>query len=166
VKSVAFSADGTRIVSGSHDNTMRVWDANTGASLSELTGHSSAVTFVAFSVDDTRIVSRTYNQCFVWCLTPTGYTRHHPSAQKLSDNQPAFSNNQAFVSASVDEKGWLWVLERSWRRLCWLPPNRRMDHLYSLTESIAYHRPMVVVGSDEGIVTILDISSFVDFVYI
>ena len=31
VNCVAFSSDGTRIVSGSNDNSVRVWDASTGA---------------------------------------------------------------------------------------------------------------------------------------
>ena len=31
VSSVCFSADGTRIVSGSYDNTVRIWNAVTGA---------------------------------------------------------------------------------------------------------------------------------------
>ena len=34
--SVAFSGDGTRIISGSSDNSMRVWDASTGAELKTL----------------------------------------------------------------------------------------------------------------------------------
>lgn len=33
VRSVAFSADGRRIVSGSDDNSVRVWDAASGAAL-------------------------------------------------------------------------------------------------------------------------------------
>jgi WD40 repeat protein len=30
IASVAWSGDGRHIVSGSHDNTVRVWDADTG----------------------------------------------------------------------------------------------------------------------------------------
>jgi WD40 repeat protein len=44
VWSVSFSPDGTRIVSGSSDSTVRVWDAATGLPLGEpFQGHTSEV---------------------------------------------------------------------------------------------------------------------------
>ncbi|KIL54678.1 hypothetical protein M378DRAFT_92097 [Amanita muscaria Koide BX008] len=59
VTSVAFSHDGSKIiVSGSDDNTIRVWDANTGVEmLPPLRGHDDCVTSVAFSHDGSKIVS-------------------------------------------------------------------------------------------------------------
>jgi len=52
------SPDGTRIVSGSIDKTMRVWDALSGNEvISPLHGHKGSVQSVAFSPDGTRIVS-------------------------------------------------------------------------------------------------------------
>src|SRR5262249_51786708 len=57
VSSVAFSPDGTRIVTGSQDMTAKVWDARTGTPLLTLKGHTRTVTSVAFSPDGTRIVT-------------------------------------------------------------------------------------------------------------
>jgi WD40 repeat protein len=38
VYAVAYSPDGSRIVSGSYDNTLKIWDANSGKLLSYLLG--------------------------------------------------------------------------------------------------------------------------------
>lgn len=58
VRSVAFSPDGSRIVSGSWDKTIRLWDAATGQQIGKpLIGHRDYVTSVAFSPDGTCLVS-------------------------------------------------------------------------------------------------------------
>ncbi|KAJ8691471.1 hypothetical protein PTI98_011040 [Pleurotus ostreatus] len=58
VTSVAFSPDGAKIVSGSCDKTIRIWDAATGQQVGDaLTGHEDEVTSVAFSPDGAQIVS-------------------------------------------------------------------------------------------------------------
>ena len=57
VISVSFSPDGRRIVSGSSDRTIRIWDAESGQELLKLEGHSSYVSSVSFSPDGRRIVS-------------------------------------------------------------------------------------------------------------
>jgi len=49
IVSVAFSPDGGILVSGSTDNTVKVWDASTGQCLSTLLGHSDRVRTVAIS---------------------------------------------------------------------------------------------------------------------
>ena len=48
---------GERIVSGSDDKTIKIWDASTGAELMTLRGHSGKAWSVAFSPDGKRIVS-------------------------------------------------------------------------------------------------------------
>jgi WD40 repeat protein len=58
VVTTAFSPDGQRIVSGSSDRKMRLWDANTGKQLgAPFKGHKDAVSTVAFSHDGKQIVS-------------------------------------------------------------------------------------------------------------
>jgi WD40 repeat protein len=62
VVSVAFSPDGTRIVTGGttgggFTGEASVWDARTGAELLELNGHIGTVMSVAFSPDGTRIIT-------------------------------------------------------------------------------------------------------------
>ena len=54
---MAFDAAGRRIVSGSVDRTVRVWDADSGRELACLRGHEDWVTSVAFDAAGRRIVS-------------------------------------------------------------------------------------------------------------
>ena len=63
VNSVAFSPDGRHIVSGSLDQTIQVWDAQTGGQVGNpFQGHTESVNSVAFSPDGRHIVSGSLNQ--------------------------------------------------------------------------------------------------------
>jgi WD40 repeat protein len=64
VTSVALSADGLTVASGSYDCTVRLWDAQTGQSLRALQGHENIVTCVALSADG-RTVASGSNDCTV-----------------------------------------------------------------------------------------------------
>ena len=59
--SVAFSPDGQRIVSGSWDTTVKIWDANSGQEL-QMLEHPDYVISVAFSPNGQRIVSGSYDK--------------------------------------------------------------------------------------------------------
>ncbi|MEQ9233647.1 nSTAND1 domain-containing NTPase [Coleofasciculus sp. E2-BRE-01] len=56
VNAVAFSPDGKQILTGSFDNTARLWD-NQGNLIKELTGHQDLVYAVAFSPDGKQILT-------------------------------------------------------------------------------------------------------------
>ena len=109
VRSVSFSPDGTRIVSGPDDKTVKVWDAVTGAHLQTLEGHSDKVKSVSFSPDGTRIVSGSDDGTVkVWDVG-TGVLQTIHSDSNFGMSWPYLINN-----------GWL---STSFTRhnLCWIP---------------------------------------------
>jgi WD40 repeat protein len=57
VTSVAFSPDGTRVLTGSRDNSAKLWDAETGKEILSLPGHTQEVTSVAFSPDGLSVLT-------------------------------------------------------------------------------------------------------------
>ena len=71
VYSMAFSPDGNKIASGSHDNTFRLWDAQMGMLIRTLTGHTDVVSSVAFSPDGNTIATGSHDgTVLLWALTP------------------------------------------------------------------------------------------------
>ena len=68
VSSVAFSPDGARLASGSGDQKVKIWDANSGECLQTLEGHSDSVSSVAFSPDGARPASTYYG----WAVSSDG----------------------------------------------------------------------------------------------
>src|SRR5260370_17580430 len=57
VQALAWSPDGSRIASGSSDETVQIWDATTGAQVRIYHGHAGSVSTIAWSPDSTRIAS-------------------------------------------------------------------------------------------------------------
>jgi len=57
VRSITFSPDGTSLVSGSDDETIRFWDVQTGGVAKTFYGHTSYVLSVSISADCTMIAS-------------------------------------------------------------------------------------------------------------
>jgi serine/threonine protein kinase/sugar lactone lactonase YvrE len=83
VCSVCFSPDGKRLASASRDQTVKVWDAQTGREILTLEGHTSWVESVCFSPDGKRLASASGDETVkVWdaqtgqeVLTLQGHSR-------------------------------------------------------------------------------------------
>jgi WD40 repeat protein len=110
VTSVTVSLDGSAIISGSFDSTMRVWRPTlTSVMVQTYTGHASTVRSVAISPDGELVATASYdNDVRVWNVNTgslvrrlTGHTDHVMSV--------AFNNDGTrIVSASKDKTVKLW----------------------------------------------------------
>ena len=109
VLSVAFSADGARVVSGSYDKTVKLWDAATGAQLRTFEGHADRVTSVAFSPDGTKVLSGSEDKTLKLWDAATGSLLRTFEGHANGVNSVAFSPDGARVlSGGWDGKLKLW----------------------------------------------------------
>lgn len=118
VYALAFTPDGRRLVSGSRDRTLRIWDLASRTSIATLAGHSDEIFAVAVSPDGRRIVSGGRDAMIrVWDA------RDHFEITQLPGHASyiyclAFSRDgRLLVSGGGDETVRLWHTRR-YRELC------------------------------------------------
>jgi WD40 repeat protein len=103
VLSVAFSPDGTRVLSGSWDHTMMLWDTATGALIRTFEGHSGGVSSVAFSPSGNRVLSGSWDGTIKLWEAPTGaLIRTFKDTGAV--NSVAFSPDGARMLSGSDDK--------------------------------------------------------------
>ena len=59
---MAISVDEKKIISGSEDKTVKIWDVEDGFLIHSLEGHKYGVTSVTISIDGKKIVSGSYDK--------------------------------------------------------------------------------------------------------
>jgi WD40 repeat protein len=109
VMSVAFSPDGTRVVTASYDGTARVWDADTRKPRSPPLQHQGGVVSAAFSPDGTRVVTASYDgTARIWDAA-TGQPLSPPIKHQGFVWSAAFSpDGTRVVTASEDKTARVW----------------------------------------------------------
>jgi WD40 repeat protein len=108
VDAVAFSPDGRFALSGSFDNTLRLWDLGTGKELRSFTGHTYYVTAVAFSPNSLLALSGSEDGALkLWDLS-TGKQLRCFSEQEGSVHAAAFSRDGRFALSGGAQALKLW----------------------------------------------------------
>ncbi|KAH8748441.1 hypothetical protein F5883DRAFT_721048 [Diaporthe sp. PMI_573] len=109
VNSVAFSADGQRLASGSGDDTIKIWDPASGQYLQTLKGHDSWVLSVAFSADGQRLASGSSDETVKIWDPASGQCLQTLKGHNNSVHSVAFSaDGQRLASGSDDETVKIW----------------------------------------------------------
>ncbi|KAG2133310.1 WD40-repeat-containing domain protein, partial [Suillus clintonianus] len=131
VTSVAISQNGQHIVSGSHDETIRVWDMKTGEAVgAPFRGHTGFVMSVAISPDGKHVVSGSSDKT-IWVWDLEFLNRHRLFEASTicfsSDLSHALHSTSSFLSDSEtpapsgpNKEGW--VVGPEGRLLLWIPP--------------------------------------------
>jgi WD40 repeat protein len=102
VNTAAFSADGSHIVSGSDDKTLKIWDLETGQATT-LSGHGGPIHSAAFSPDGRYVVSASEDgtlRLWHWKMKQFWTLEEHSDPIYVAD----FSADGRFVVSGGNDK--------------------------------------------------------------
>ena len=109
IMAVAFSPDGATVLTGSDDNTARLWDAKTGTLRGEPLKHERSVSTVAFSPDGVMVLTGSDDNTARLWDAKTGEPRGEPLKHEDWVRTVAFSpDGTTVLTGSYDNTARLW----------------------------------------------------------
>jgi len=111
INTITFSPDGTKVVTTSWDDTLRIWDAESGKEMHLFKGHSIWYTAVAVSPDGKRLATTSKDRIVrIWDVESG--TELHQLKYKDSSACPTFSpDGTKVIVVCGDETAFIWDTE-------------------------------------------------------
>jgi WD40 repeat protein/transcriptional regulator with XRE-family HTH domain len=155
VRSVAFSSDGNTILSGSDDQTIRLWNVASGQCNRTLYGHTGQVYSVAISSDRRTLASGSEDQSIrLWDMN-TGQCRQILHGHTGAVRSVVFSpDSTLLVSAGDDQIIRIWNVETG---ACSKELSGHSMHIYSV--AFSPDGRTLASGGEDQIVRIWDVES-------
>jgi WD40 repeat protein len=163
VESVAFSPDGSKILSGSYDNTVKLWNAQTGTLEETFQGHTDAVMSVAFSTDGKVLSGSADNTLRQW-NAETGKEVKRLSMNELNNSNDigflysiAFSpeHNRAVLSGSRGNTLKLWTNIPESKGTVFFQGHEKEVYLVAISND----SKKILSASDDGTMKVWDVES-------
>lgn len=105
VRSVALSADGKTLVSGSHDKTIKLWELATGRELRTLSGHTGSIESVTFNADGNTLASGGSDMRIkLWDVATGRELRTLPGQPGSWVNEVAFSTDGKTLAVGSEDR--------------------------------------------------------------
>lgn len=111
-RSLVFTPDGRRLVTGGDDHIIRVWNVDTGQQLFSLSGHASAIKGLAVKSDGSMLVSASDDQTIkLWNLGNGQELRTLKGHTSYLNAVVISPDGQLLASASADQTVRIWDLD-------------------------------------------------------
>ncbi|ETO18853.1 hypothetical protein RFI_18389, partial [Reticulomyxa filosa] len=154
VNSVRFSPDGRKIVSGSKDKTIRLWDLSSGKQIQSLKCHTNYVCFVHFSHDGNMIASGSGDKTIqLWDASSGKQIQSLKGHSDFVISVQFLPNDSMIVSGSCDNTIRLWDVS-SGKQLQSLEGHT--NHVNSV--QFSSNGNIIVSSSDDHTIRLYDIS--------
>ncbi len=152
---VAFAPDGHSVLSGSWDNTLKLWDLSNGKEIRTFSGHSGGVFSVAFSPDGRRVLSGSVdNTLKLWDLSSGKEIRTFSGHSDIVFSVAFAPDGRSVLSGSWDNTLKLWDLS-SGKEI------RTFRGHFNTVFSVAFapNKLSVLLGSSDETLRLWDVSS-------